>query len=223
LTSHLAMTAAIWRPAAQAVAHWLARALVGSTDEVRRLPAPFPALPSPKRTWQGLEPPIARMCQECGKALAPARRKFCSETCAIAFHLATTTAEALSTLPTGSDRTVSKHGNGDKSRRHLALRRAWDADHARPAGTPVARKRNTWTQASGPAVDQLREWFTATVAPHLAKYPIAEIRHATGLSTRYVIMIRQGLVPHPRHYPALASLVGSELPRGPVHSTGVSL
>jgi hypothetical protein len=63
------------------------------------------------------------------------------------------------------------------------------------------------------AVDQLRDWFTARVAPLVAKCSIAEIRRSTGLSTRYVIMIRQGLVPHPRHYPALAALVGIEVPK----------
>jgi CRISPR-associated protein Cas1 len=46
LTSHLAMTAAIWRPAAQAVASWLARALAGSVSGERRLPLPLPALPA---------------------------------------------------------------------------------------------------------------------------------------------------------------------------------
>src|SRR5205807_199779 len=111
-----------------------------------------------------------------------------------------------------SDSGATKHGNGGKSRRHLALRRAWDAEHASPAAASLARKRNAWTTASGPAVDQLRDWFTATVAPLVAERPIAEIRRTTGLSTRYVIMIRQGLVPHPRHYKALAALVGIQLP-----------
>jgi CRISPR-associated endonuclease Cas1 len=100
LTSHLAMTAAIWRPAAQGVAGWLARALAGSIGGERRLPAPLPALPAPRRTWQGFDPPIARTCHECGKALASTRRKFCSETCAISFHLATTAEELpLATSP----------------------------------------------------------------------------------------------------------------------------
>jgi hypothetical protein len=75
-----------------------------------------------------------------------------------------------------------------------------------------ARKRNTWTKAAGPAADQLREWFAAIVAPLVAKCSIPEIRRATGLSTRYVIMIRQGLAPHPRHYAVLAELVGAEMP-----------
>jgi CRISPR-associated endonuclease Cas1 len=217
LTSHLAMTAAIWRPAVQAVAHWLARALAGNIGSERRLPAPLLAMPAPKRTWQGSEPPLVRTCHECGKALASTRRKFGSENCAVAFHLATTTTEALSDLGANarSDRSAPKHGSGDKSRRHLALRRAWDAEHSLLTGSSLGRKRNTWTTASGPAVDRFREWFTTSVAPLVAKRPIAEIRRTTGLSTRYVIMIRQGLVPHPRHYPALAALVGIEVPKAP--------
>lgn len=212
LTSHLAMTAAVWRPAAQAVAGWLARALAGSVGSELRLLAPLSALPAPKRTWQGSEPPIARTCHECGKALAATRRKFCSEPCAVTFQLATT-AEGLPTAlsPGYAGARRSKHWSGDKSRRHLALRRAWDAEHA-PTMASDARRRNTWTKAAGPAVDQLREWFTATVRPLLAKCSIAEIRNATGLSTRYVIMIRKGLVPHPRHYLVLAALVEVDAP-----------
>jgi CRISPR-associated protein Cas1 len=218
LTSHLAMTAAIWRPAAQAVAGWLARALAGSLGGEHRLPAPLPALPAPKRTWQGLEPPVAKTCHECGKALASRQRKFCSEACAIAFHVAISTAADMPALPASgaasalSGEGASRGGGGDKNRRNLALRRAWDAEHAAHAGASPARTRNIWTKAAGPAVEQLRQWFTTTVAPLVANRPLPEIRSATGLSTRYAIMIRQGYVPHPRHYPSLAALVGAEFP-----------
>ena len=220
LTSHLAMTAAIWRTAAQAVAGWLARSLAQGFDGESRLPAPLPALPAPKRTWQGLEPPIAKTCHECGKALVPRQRKFCSEGCAISFHVATTTAAELPAQPVlGTagvllNQRASDSGGGSKNRRHLALRRAWNAEHA-PAEQPSRLgKRNTWSKATGADVDQLREWFTTTLAPLLAKRPLAEIRGATGLSTRYVIMIRQGYVPHPRHYTMLAELAGVEAPSG---------
>jgi len=95
LTSHLAMTAAIWRPAAEAVSSWLARAIGGGLDRKRRLPQPLPALPAPKRSWTGLELPVDRACRECGKMLPPKRPKFCSDACSIAFHVATTTAAEL--------------------------------------------------------------------------------------------------------------------------------
>jgi CRISPR-associated endonuclease Cas1 len=219
LTSHLAMTAAIWRTPAQAVAGWLARALGGSIDEERRLPAPLPTLPAPKRTWQGLEPPVAKACHECGKALAPKQRKFCSEACAISFHVATTTAAEMPALVTPvaaitlSEKEEPSRGGGAKNSRHLALRRAWDAEHVPADALHPAGERNSWTKALGPAVDELREWFIVVLAPLLAKCPLAEIRHATGLSTRYAIKIRQGYVPHPRHFAALAALAGVQVPK----------
>jgi hypothetical protein len=106
----------------------------------------------------------------------------------------------------------SKHGNGDRSRRHLALRRAWIAEHAGPAGATLNRARNAWPTASGVTVDQLREWFETTVRPLLAKCSLADIRNATELSTGYVIRIRRGRTPHPRHFEALAKLAGVEAP-----------
>jgi hypothetical protein len=47
----------------------------------------------------------------------------------------------------------------------------------------------------------------------VATCPAAEIRRATGLSVRYAIMIRQGYVPHPRHFTALAKLAGVPTPK----------
>jgi hypothetical protein len=157
LTSHLAMTAAIWRPATQAVAGWLARALAGSHGGEHRLPAPLPAFPAPKRTWQGLEPPIARTCQECGKMLAPRQRKFCSEVCAISFHVATTTPAGLPPRPAPEaagglfHEGESDRGGGDKNRRHLALRRAWDAEHAPAEGPSRPRQRNRRSHGDAPS------------------------------------------------------------------------
>jgi hypothetical protein len=84
LTSHLAMTAPIWRPAAQAMAGWLAQALTVELTRKRRIQAILPGLPAPRRTWQGMQLPIARTCHECGRALATTRRKFCSEACGTA-------------------------------------------------------------------------------------------------------------------------------------------
>jgi hypothetical protein len=67
------------------------------------------------------------------------RDKFCSETCAGAFHPAITAKNSVTLSPAGaggaaSGKSVLKHGDPDKSRRHLALRRAWIAEHATPAG-----------------------------------------------------------------------------------------
>jgi hypothetical protein len=85
LTGHLAMTAPIWRPAAQTVASWLARALVGELCGERQPQSLFSALPAPRRGWQGMQLPIPKTCVECGRALAPKQRKFCSDVCSVSF------------------------------------------------------------------------------------------------------------------------------------------
>src|SRR5205823_4076498 len=124
LTSHLAMTASIWRAPAQSIAAWLARALSCSSVRDDRLSLPLPTLVAPKRTWQGLEPPVVKTCRECGKVLPSRRLKFCSEACSISFHLAVATTADLTALPEVVDR-----GGLSKQRRHFALRRAWDAQN----------------------------------------------------------------------------------------------
>jgi hypothetical protein len=88
LTSHLAMTAPIWRPAAQAVAGWLARALTEGLPEKRRPHTSLPVLPATRRTWQGMQPPIPKTCIECGRALSTKQRKFCSDVCSVSFRVA---------------------------------------------------------------------------------------------------------------------------------------
>jgi hypothetical protein len=90
LTSHLAMTAPIWRPATQAVAGWLARAFAGGVSEGSQLCAPLPSLPAPRRAWQGMQPPVPKTCVECGRALSPKQRKFCSAICSDPFRLSLT-------------------------------------------------------------------------------------------------------------------------------------
>jgi CRISPR-associated protein Cas1 len=87
LTSHLAMTAPIWRPAAQSVASWLARALVGDLRRECQPQSLFSALPAPRRTWIGMQSPIPKTCIECGGALAPKQRKFCSDVCSVSFRV----------------------------------------------------------------------------------------------------------------------------------------
>jgi len=199
---------------------------------LKALASPLPTFLAPSRGRRPMslrtglrEVPVPRMCHECGKALTSRRHKFCSEGCAVAFHLATTAEASPGSSVPASGTGTSKPDLRDKSRRHLALRRAWNAEHAPPAGSEPVPKRNGWFRASGPTVDQLREWFTATVGPLVADYSVAQVRGATGLSTRYVIKIRQGLVPHPRHFPALADLVGMVVPNAltlPAQTTAAS-
>jgi hypothetical protein len=95
LTSHLAMTAPIWRPAAQTVAGWLARAFTNGLGEGHQLHPPVPALPAPRRAWQGMQPPMPKTCIECGGELTTRQRKFCSEACTVSFRAATGTSSEL--------------------------------------------------------------------------------------------------------------------------------
>jgi CRISPR-associated endonuclease Cas1 len=95
LTSHLAMTAPIWRPAAQAVAGWLARAFTGSVGGECRLHSLLPALPAPRRAWQGMQPPVPKTCIECGRELTTRQRNFCSNACTVSFRAVIGTASEL--------------------------------------------------------------------------------------------------------------------------------
>jgi hypothetical protein len=77
------LTAPIWRPAAQGVASWLARALTEGLPEKRRPHTPLPVLPAARRAWQGMQPLIPKTCMECGRALSTKQRKFCSDVCSV--------------------------------------------------------------------------------------------------------------------------------------------
>ena len=71
--------------------------------------APLRPLPNIRGTGRGHQPvalqaevgesSVTRMCTECGKMLSSRRRKFCSKTCAVAFHLATTTQDQVAGIP----------------------------------------------------------------------------------------------------------------------------
>jgi len=74
-------------------------------------------------------------------------------------------------------------GQANTRRREEAA--AWDAEHERPDP----------------------EIFRREILPGLADVPLGAMMRATGLSKRYVWLIRQGgYVPHPRHWEALRKL-----------------
>jgi CRISP-associated protein Cas1 len=129
LTSHLAMTAPIWRPAAQGVASWLARALTEGLPENCRPYTPLPVLPAPRRAWQGM--PLPKTCVECGKALGTKQRKFCSEVCSVSFRM------AQIPLPTGERSSSS----ANPPRLRLARPSGNRSVHALQAAAPTGRFR----------------------------------------------------------------------------------
>jgi hypothetical protein len=95
----------------------------------------------------------------------------------------------------------------DKNRRHIIARRAWDARH-----TPGDGLTRTGPRTLSAMQTELRQWYARELQPRIVALRNAEIMQATGLSKRSAIMIRQGFVPHPRHFEALAQLAGVEAP-----------
>lgn len=66
---------------------------------------------------------------------------------------------------------------------------AWDADHKRPDP----------------------ETFRREILPGLVQVPLVALMRATGLSKRYVWLIRRGgYVPHPRHWNALKTVAAGQ-------------
>jgi hypothetical protein len=92
------------------------------------------------------------------------------------------------------------------------------------AQTPESRARRSTTQQTH--VDAIRNWkpsqnfawldrktYINKIQPCLAGVTISALRSALGISEPYAAFIRSGSrVPHPRHWPTLARLVGLALP-----------
>lgn len=248
LTSYLAMTAPLWRRAADVVAGWLAHCLAASArqlktthlesdliavvpegnrlakpnsresrsevrqpaleklEAVSRVPDPLPALPSPGRAYRRAlaDDVVPRCCYECGKALGPTQRRFCSASCAGIYR-----AEMRRLLPPAIEGTPSR-----------PLRQIRDSENARSAKLRrISAARRAWSNENGqgretqsPAYEQLRQWYTGTVQPRIAGLQPRDIVRAIDVSRVYARSIIRGQIPHPRHYPSLAELVGLEYP-----------
>jgi CRISPR/Cas system-associated endonuclease Cas1 len=241
LSSHLAHTAMLWRKACEPVAGWLAhafgqaarigpvltlndRALLELQSQPtalpqtgRRFPTLSPPLPNffaPRRSHSGAraargalrDSPVPRTCVECGRALSTKQRKFCSQECVTAFSLATNHFATIARVQPGEE---NKQHRIEKARAAYAARRQWieqqggqQHEKGRIAKSPTS---------TDPAVMQ---WFAVELHPMLTPLPAADIARALAVSHSYSLQIKHGRVPHPRHFAALASLVGVEPPAG---------
>jgi CRISPR-associated endonuclease Cas1 len=86
------------------------------------------------------------------------------------------------------------------------------AQTARSASNTAQRLAEVAFDASS-APGATRAWFAESVGPALAGFTLPAIARAAGVSTSAVAKWRAGrAIPHPRHWPALAGLVGVELP-----------
>jgi hypothetical protein len=75
-----------------------------------------------------------------------------------------------------------------------------------------AEGRLAWDSGSTGDEPALRQWYAAEVAPRLANVARTQIVKAIRVSRVYARHISQGKVPHPRHFGALAQLAGAEMP-----------
>jgi hypothetical protein len=92
-------------------------------------------------------------------------------------------------LPSHTDEAQDRRR--DTNRRRQLARLAWEAGHG----------------GSSPDVG----WYSEQIAPKLAALSVTEIAGALGVSTSSASKFRRGLrVPAPRHWLALAGLVGSD-------------
>jgi hypothetical protein len=138
-----------------------------------------------------VRPPRLRTCKTCGQQVTPATRTHCDDCRPEAqaqqrAEFAESGPEALAALRTrGAD---PAHGGQAARRRSETMRR-----HHREA-----------TETDEPADPGL---FAREILPLIQNVPLRRLSRETGLSLRYVSLIRRGeRVPHPRHWDAFRTL-----------------
>ena len=132
--------------------------------------------------------PVPATCWECGRALSPERRAFCSDDCA---------------------------GN---YRQAMGKRRPVVEPVARPSHKQQQQAALAGRQAADkmPASDRkaLRHWYAEILQPRLSRMHPTEIALGAAMGRSYAYYIVAATrIPHSRHFPSLAALVGVEFPK----------
>src|SRR6266567_2332212 len=193
----LAETAHLWRRAVGPVAEWVARAFWST---IRRPDAPIatrltqnnkreakgaPPLPSSIRA-----PRRENLCRGCGKTIQDGRAN-CAR-CAVGDATTNMAAAALIGRQTAhSPEAQLKRAN--TQRKNALAQHAW-----KPSENPP------WLT---------EKFYSANVQPLLAAMSSSAIARQISVSRWYAGRIREGYRPHPRHWQALAELVGVALSR----------
>jgi CRISPR-associated endonuclease Cas1 len=204
LSSHLAMTAGLWRGLAEQLAQWFYQCL--STERAPTLKLAFVDIETyAKRRaarWSlsnALQRPVPTTCAECGKALPEKRRKFCSNECMRFYYGGALAEPSLAALT-----------------RARAARAASGGKRRPKEGADNAMSRRDWRRQPGWTAtldDEMRRWFVASLLPGLSRVRPADIRRATGLGVTYSVMVKHGAkIPHPRLHRLLAEVAGMEYP-----------
>lgn len=172
--------------------------------------------PDPETTATTQDTPrraLVRRCRTCGAVLDAVHKDagYCA-TCHPE-HKAETLAAFMRAGPdalaerraNGNDPAHSEASNrakGTRNLQHMQAAEVWEREHG---------DRNE-------SVD--REQFTREILPHLQSVPVRQIQRATGLSLRYVSLIRRGdVIPHLRHWATLAALTSHSKSGQPGGST----
>jgi hypothetical protein len=195
LAIKLAQTSHTWRrlvaPVAEYVAQELWSSISGPTSTLARQRIATRLTQRNKREVKGSDVPGVKrpkpehVCSGCGKSIR-VERNHCAD-CAIdgaTERLAN--AARIGRVAARSPEARAKHVAS--RRRHAQACSAWDAS-----------KQPAWLTS---------EVFSQQIQPLLADIPAAAIRSRIGVSRWYAGKIRQGHRPHPRHWQALAKLVG---------------
>jgi hypothetical protein len=189
----LSETAPIWRRAVAPIAEWVARAFWST---IRKPDAPLPTrlTQNNKREAKGAptQSPIARVpsqeniCSGCGK---PIRR---SSIHCPGCSLKNSTASLIEGAKLGrvlGHTPQAEARRRDSKQRHDLGRQDWS-----PADQP------TWLT---------EDFYTREIQPRLSGATLSQLATAIGVSIPYASDIRRGRrKPHPRHWQALAKLVG---------------
>jgi len=201
LTSSLAIrlseTAPVWGRAVAPVAEWLAQKLWSSPrrNSVRHQILPTRLTQSRKRCAQGGEaqsastrpPRRESICRECGRTVQRGNTR-CGNC-----RIEVATRRMADVARVGR---LTAHGSQAQAKRSNTQRRnaiSW----------------RSWKPSSQPAwlTEQL---YSARIRPLLEQRSGTSIARAIGVTCAYGSRIRQGNRPHPRHWQALARLVGIE-------------
>jgi CRISPR-associated endonuclease Cas1 len=191
LCAKLSETAPVWGKLVAPWAEYVARALWGrATQSAARRRLSTPLTQQHRREAKGRPsfptvkaPNPDRLCRVCGKKLRLRNRRFCVD-CAVGV-----TAENFDMGRKAAQRPEFLAKRSDTQRLHKQAIQKW-----KPADLPA------WLT---------RDVYAKQVQPALARVAKSQVRSALGVSEPYSSDIRSGKrVPHPRHWQALATLVG---------------
>jgi CRISPR-associated protein Cas1 len=197
--ARLSDTATTWGRAVAPFAEWVAHTLWTIVSKPpRQVGSPARLTQSRKRAAKG-SPPIPafkpapqpdRVCRICGKAIK-SWRTFCA-TCAVgaaAERFATVAEEGRTVGRVAAQTAEARTRRSETKRRHDLARRSWD-----PSSVPA------WLTSQA---------YSERIQPRLAALTNSAITSALGVSLPYAADILVGRrQPHPRHWLALARLVG---------------